>query len=136
MSDTFFNNNTHNNKSDVPEDPQNPGNRDNLNFAMLAHFLGALCLMAPPFNLVCPLVIWLFKRHGNAYVEYHAREALNFQITVSLTAFVFSVLGFLFIGFILTGLLFLFALICGIRAALKASRNEYYQYPLTLRFVK
>ncbi|MGY0218403.1 DUF4870 domain-containing protein [Endozoicomonadaceae bacterium StTr2] len=113
-----------------------PGNRDNLNLAMLAHFLGMLCLLAPPFNIICPLVIWLFKRNDDPYIEFHAREALNFQITLAIAGFVFSILAFLFIGFILMGFLALFALIFGIRASLKASRNEFYQYPFTLRFVK
>jgi uncharacterized Tic20 family protein len=46
--------------------------------ALLAHIL---TLVAP---ILAPLIIYLIKKDESKFVAYHAKESLNFQITVCL----------------------------------------------------
>ena len=89
-----------------------------------------------------PLVIWLMKKDTMPFVADQAKEALNFNITVSAVFLVLMILGFLTlgIGFLLIGPLMLLigiaALVFIVIAAIKANDGVAYRYPLTIRLVK
>ena len=98
-------------------------------------------------------VVYLLKRDDSAFVAAHAREAINFNLSmfiyavlaiaigVALGAFTVLTLG---VGLILTApaavvlvalvaLVALVWLVCSIIAAVKAWNGETYHYPLALR---
>ena len=89
-----------------------------------------------------PLVIWLMKKDTMPFVADQAKEALNFNITVSAIMLVMLVLTVvtLGIGIIIAGpIMFIVgiaALVLIIMAAIKASAGHAYRYPLTIRLVK
>jgi uncharacterized Tic20 family protein len=89
-----------------------------------------------------PLVIWLMKKDTMPFVADQAKEALNFNITVSAVFIVLMLLGFLTlgIGFLLIGPLMLLigiaALVFIVIAAVKANSGIAYRYPMTVRLVK
>jgi uncharacterized protein len=101
-------------------------------------------------------LVYLLKREDSAFAAEHAREAINFNlsmfiyaclalaITVALVGATLLTLG---IGLILTlpaGILLAFAvaaiavlwLACSIIAAAKAWSGETYRYPLTIRLLR
>ena len=104
------------------------------NWALGAHlsaFLGAWLALA----FLGPLVVWLVKRDEHPFIAMHAKEALNFNISVLLYAFVGFILVFVLIGIpILIGIGIAW-LVLTIVGAVKASNGEAYRYPLTIRFV-
>lgn len=105
------------------------------NWALAAHlsaFAGAWMALA----FLGPLVVWLVKRHDDPFVEMHAREALNFNLSILLYAAVAFVLIFVFIGFLLLPLIGVMWLVFTIIAAIRASNGEGYRYPLTIRLVR
>ena len=122
--------------------PEYKPERDEKNLAILIHLLPFLGFMMPGMNIVIPLIIWLMKRNQSSYLDHHAREALNFQITLTLIVVTWVVLKILIVGLLLLPLM-LFAmpiavilvLIFMIRAAMKASQGEYYKYPFALRLI-
>lgn len=89
-----------------------------------------------------PLVIWLLKKDTMPFVADQAKEALNFNITVSAVFLVLMILGFLTlgIGFLLIGPLMMvigvLALVFIVIAAIKANEGVAYRYPMTVRLVK
>ncbi len=89
-----------------------------------------------------PLVIWLMKKDTMPFVADQAREALNFNITISAIMLVLLILtvATLGIGILLTGPLMLIvgiaALVLVIIAAMKANQGIAYRYPMTIRLVK
>ncbi|MDP8960135.1 MAG: DUF4870 domain-containing protein [Actinomycetota bacterium] len=83
-----------------------------------------------------PLVVWLVKREDHPFVEMHAREALNFNLSVLLYFIVGVVLAFVLIGFLLLAALAVIWLVFTIIAAVRASNGEPYRYPLTIRLVR
>ena len=89
-----------------------------------------------------PLVIWLMKKDTMPFVADQAKEALNFNITVSAAMLVLVVLGVvtLGLGFLIAMPLMLIigiaALVFIVMAAIKANEGVAYRYPFTLRLVK
>ena len=97
-------------------------------WAAAAHLLPLIGL-----SFIAPLVIWLIKREEDAFVEYHSREALNFQLTLIIAS---VLLMLVLIGFILIVVVGIFALVVMIIAGVKAAGGEFYRYPLNIRFIK
>lgn len=103
---------------------------------MLCHLL-ALCGYVIPFgNIIGPLICWLTQKEKSLFIDHHGKESLNFQITVTLAAFVCFILFFVLIGIPMLIVLGIYALIMSIIAALKANEGRLYRYPLTFRFIK
>lgn len=104
------------------------------NWAMGAHlsaFLGAWLALA----FVGPLLVWLLKRDEHPFIAGHAKEALNFNISVLIYAFVGFVLVFVLIGIPILIIIGISWIVLTVVAAVKASNGEEYRYPLTIRFV-
>ncbi|MFT3949754.1 MAG: DUF4870 domain-containing protein [Agriterribacter sp.] len=82
---------------------------------------------------LAPLIIYLIKKDESAFVAAHAKESLNFQITLVLVVIVLliSVIGWFFLW--LPGII---ALVLVIIATIKASDGKLYRYPFTLRLIK
>jgi uncharacterized Tic20 family protein len=104
------------------------------NWAMAAHlsaFLGAWVALA----FVGPLVIWLVKREEHPFIAMHAKEALNFNLSVLIYAAVGFILVFVLVGIPLLVVIGVVWLVLTVVAAVKASAGQPYRYPLTIRFV-
>lgn len=102
---------------------------------MLAH-LSALVAAFVALSFLGPLIVMLTQGQKSPFVRAHAVEALNFQITTYIAAFVSAVLLLVLIGFILLPLVGLGWLIFTIVAGVKANNGESYRYPINLRLVK
>lgn len=104
----------------------------------MAHLLPLFGFIIPGLNIVIPLLIWLNKRNVSTFIGYHARESLNFQITLALLLVVWFVLKLMLVGFLLLPLVPVVAimvLVFMVRAAMKAGSGEFYRYPFILRLV-
>jgi uncharacterized Tic20 family protein len=106
------------------------------NWALFAH-LGTLVGFVIGFgNFIVPLVIWLSKKDESEFVTEHAKESLNFQLSVLLYVIIATLLSFVLIGIpILFGLI-ITDIVCVVIASMKADKGEFYRYPITIRFVK
>lgn len=101
---------------------------DNL-LAMLAHLLGIVS------GFIGALVIWLVKKDTPA-VEAHAREALNFQITLAIAYVIGLVLTLILIGGLIILAVWVLNIVFSILAGLAAYKGSAYRYPFALRLVK
>ena len=104
--------------------------QDDKTMALLAHLLGIFT------SFIGPLVLWIVKKDQSPFVERHAREALNFAITVILAYIVSAILILVLIGFLLIWAVSIAALIFGILATIQASKGNEYRYPVAIRFIK
>ena len=106
-------------------------------WGMLAHLSALVGLVFPLVgNILGPLLVWLTKRDQSAFIATHAKEALNFNITVTLAGVVCGFLALIFIGFLLGTALFIAWLVMTLVAAIRASEGVVYHYPLSLRLIK
>lgn len=102
---------------------------DDKTIAILTHLSGIV------FGFIVPLVVWLIKKDSSAFLSDHAKEALNFQITVLIGFLGSFVLTFVAIGLLLMPLVWLANIVFCIVAAIKVSNGEAYRYPVALRLV-
>ena len=133
----------------VPPPPPSAGGppQEERQWAMFAH-LSALAggLLTSAIGgwgfFLGPLVIWLMKKDTMPFVADQAKEALNFNITVSAVFLALLVLSLLTlgIGFVITLPIMLIvgiaALVLIIMAAIKANNGIAYRYPFTVRLIK
>jgi uncharacterized Tic20 family protein len=106
-------------------------------WGMLAHLSALVGLLFPLVgNILGPLLVWLTRRDSSAFIAAHAKEALNFNITVTLAGVVCLFLALIFIGLLLGTALFIAWLVMTLVAAIRASEGVPYHYPLSLRLVK
>lgn len=117
------------------EDIGSASSSDELTWATLAHAGVFAGLVVPLGNIIAPLVIYLIKREESAYIAEHAKESLNFQISLMLYLSVSAILVLIYIGFIVMGVLSILWIIFVIQAAIAAHKGESYRYPMTIRFV-
>ena len=107
--------------------------QDSRNFATVSHLSAfGVFLGVPP--VVGPLLIWLLKK-DDPWVEYHAKEALNFNISFMIYGLVAALAIILLVGLILLPAVAIGWFVLTIRAAIRTSNGEYYRYPMTMRFV-
>jgi uncharacterized Tic20 family protein len=135
--------NTENN-SPVPSTPTpsqpnsgSPIDPSEKNLAILSHALGLCSFIAiiPFAGILAPLILWLLKKDTSPAVAYHAKESLNFQITVAIAAIASFLLAFILIGFVLLAIVAIANFVLIIIAMIKASEGVKYRYPFTLRLV-
>ncbi len=123
-----------------PSDTPVPGTAPTENertWGMLAHLSALSGVVVWLLGCILgPLAVWIARRDQSAFVAEHAREALNFNITIVLAALVCMLLMLVFVGFILGTALFVVWLVFTLIAAIKASEGEHYRYPFSLRLVK
>jgi uncharacterized protein len=100
---------------------------DERTLAILCHVLTLF------FWLIPPLIIYLIKKDESSFVTAHARESLNFQLTMSIAAII---LFLTLIGILLLWVLGIAVVVLVIVATVKASENKLYRYPFTIRFIK
>lgn len=109
------------------EQPIVPPTSDEKTMAILSHILTLVAGFIPP------LIIYLIKKDESKFASEHAKESLNFQITVTLACIVLFIT---IIGILLIWIVVILALILVIIATIKASEGKMYRYPLTLRLIK
>lgn len=106
--------------------PANPSG-DEKTLALLAH---VLTFVAP---ILAPLIIYLVKKDESEYIAYHAKESLNFQISIAIyvIALVITIIGVLFAWIVAVA-----AYILVIVATINAAEGKLYRYPFCIRFIK
>jgi|SRR5690606_4328674 len=118
---------------------------DQQTWRVLAHASALIQFIGIP-SFVGPLVVWLLRR-DDAVVEPHAREALNFQLSLIIYFAIGIVVGIIalvtLVGiplavliFAFLGVLLLAEVVFAILASLAASRGEFYRYPLSIELIK
>lgn len=111
--------------------------KEEQNWAMICHLSALAGFLIPFGNIVGPLIVWLIKRGEMPMVDRHGKEALNFQITVTIAIIICIPLMFILIGIPAMFAVGIGALVLTIMAAVKVSNGNFdYRYPLTIRLVK
>lgn len=111
--------------------------------------LGGALVTAVTLGFAGPLVVWLLKRDDHPFIDHHAKESLNFQLTalVALLAGALAAIPVFLLGFLTLGVLWVVAIVVVVAAsvvwfvfpivgAVKAANGEGYRYPVSIRFVR
>jgi uncharacterized Tic20 family protein len=79
--------------------------------------------------------MWLIKKDEMPFAADQAKEALNFQLSMTIYFLVAFLTVFILIGFVLVPAVVLFDFILIIIATTRANDGILFRYPLTIRFV-
>ncbi len=86
-------------------------------------------------HFVAPIIIWLLKRHDSEFIDKQGKEAMCFQLSVTLYGIIGILLIPFLIGYFLLLILFMFWIVLVIVAAIKANDGLNFRYPLCIHFV-
>lgn len=120
--------------ADTPKPPAS--NRDQNTWGMLCHLSALLGFVIPLGHILGPLVVWLVKKQEYPFVDDQGKEALNFQLSMTLYYIVALILIIILIGIVLLIALAIFSLVVTIIAMIKANEGVAYRYPMCIRFIK
>src|ERR671937_3329792 len=105
-------------------------------WCVLAHALALFGFFVPwAGHVIGPLIVWLAKRGDSPQIEAHARESLNFQLSMLIYNIVAALLCLVLIGFVILAILHILNVILVIVASIRASDDKVYRYPFTIRFL-
>ena len=111
--------------------------KDSKLWGMLCHLTALSLFIGIPFgNLIGPLVIWLIKKDQYPFVDDQGKEALNFQISMTIYGAVSAILVLILIGIPLLIAVGVVDIVFIIIASIRANNGEKYRYPITIRFIK
>ena len=90
----------------------------------------------PLGNIGLPLVIYWREKNKSVYSSAEAKEALNFQITMTLMVALIIVLSFILIGFFFLAAWCVAQFYFTSQALDTVGQNEHYRYPINFRIIK
>jgi len=125
----------HNPNQNGPILQNTPPHREANNWALLCHVSSFAGFIIPFGHIIAPLILWIIKRDEFEFVNDNGREAVNFNISMTIYFFAASILTVVFIGFVLLGFLLIFYLVVVIIATVRAYDGKTYRYPFIMRFV-
>jgi uncharacterized Tic20 family protein len=133
-----------------PQQPQQPqpaygsaaqplSQQDEKTWATLVH-LAPFLAAAVGIPFLGPLIVFLIFKDRGPFIRFHAAQALNFQIVVTIAFWVLGLVSLPVITLIVTIPCFIVLgiawVVLSIVAAIKANSGEWYRYPLTPELVK
>jgi len=101
--------------------------QDEKTMALIAHIVTLVS------NFIAPLIIYLVKKDESTFVREHAKESLNFQLTIFIVAVILIIS---IVGILLLWIVAIYALALVVVATIKASEGKLYRYPFSIRFIK
>lgn len=102
-------------------------------FLLLMHLSQFAGFIVPGLGFVLPIVMWQTNKEDSE-VDKHGKNIANFMLSMIIYFCISGILCLLLVGFVLLGVLAILEIVFIIMAAVKASRREYWEYPLSIKF--
>ena len=108
------------------------------NLAMISHMGGLVPI--PWVPLIIPFLVCILKGDESVFVNKQAREALNFQLSISIywslcVFLIFTIVG-IPIAFVSFGVFIITNIVCSLKGAARTSKGLEYKYPMNLRLIQ
>jgi len=119
------------NQSDQPQSTDDSGvSQDDKNMALVCHLLGILT------NVLGPLIFWVLMKEKSPYVDFHGKQAVNFNITILIAYMLAGILVCAYIGILLIPVVMIVHIVFAIIAMMKASQGERYVIPVAIPLIQ
>ncbi|NTS76801.1 DUF4870 domain-containing protein [Catenovulum sp. SM1970] len=105
-------------------------------YCMLIHLSQLASIIIPGLGLIMPVVMWLTNKDKNEEINKHGKITVNWIISLLIYSAICGVLTLIFIGAIGFAVLALLNFIFAVVAAIKAKNGLYWDYPMTIKFIK
>ncbi len=103
---------------------------------LFLHLSQLINLVIPIGGVIAPIVIWQMKKEEIPALDAHGKMVTNWIISSFIYMLVSLVLMFVLIGFLTFILVAVLGIVFPIVGGVKASNGEYWEYPLTIKFLK
>lgn len=106
-------------------------------WGMLCHLSTLLSYLAAGLTFLGPLICWLMKKDSSKFVDYHGKQALNFQLNILIYSLIcIALIPCLFVGVFLLPVVHTYSIVCVIIAGIKASGGELFRYPFVFPLIR
>lgn len=102
-------------------------------WGMLCHLSAALGMFVPFANLIAPLAVWWWKRGVDPFVDAQGKEAVNFQLTMTLLVMVCIVAFTVPMAKLALAIVTVGVAVLIIIAAYKVKQGKAFRYPWAWR---
>jgi len=116
--------------------PATYASSDDKQWAAIAHFSALSGYLIPLGNVLGPLVVWLMKKDQSSSVTAHAKDALNFHLSMLIWMTAAAVASIFIIGIPILFALAIYDLVATIIGGVKAANGERWKYPLSIELIK
>lgn len=103
---------------------------------LFLHLSGLAQTFLFPFGMVAPILIWQLNKDKTPALDAHGKMVTNFMISLTIYAVASVILMFVLVGFLTILAVGLVGIIFPIIGAIKANNGEFWEYPLTIKFIK
>lgn len=122
----------------APEGSSAVPSKEERTMAMLCHLLAlaGFLFKVPGGSIIGPLILWAIKKDSMPFVNDQGKEAINFNITISIIALLCWLTFWLILPMLLLIGVAIAAVVFIIIAAIQSNEGKAYRYPFILRLVK
>lgn len=104
-------------------------------YCTLMHISQFAGIIIPLGGFLLPIVMWLMGKEDSEMVDRQGRIVLNWMISLVIYLSISGILVVLAIGIPFLILFGILNLIFVIKGAIKANEGEYWEYPMTMKFL-
>lgn len=104
-------------------------------YCTLLHLSQFAGILIPLGGFILPIMMWLMGKEDSAMVDRHGRAVLNWMISLIIYLSISGILAIIAIGIPLLIILGVLNLIFVIKGAIKANEGEYWEYPMSMKFL-
>lgn len=114
-----------------------PSTAEERTWGLFAHLSGLVATALSTMGFIGPLIVWLVKKDQSAFVAYHGKEALNFQLNLLIYMLITLAITFATCGltFPLPMAVGIYGMVMAIIAGIAANKGDLYRYPYTFRLI-
>jgi len=103
---------------------------------MFIHLSNLLYAFVYPIGAALPIILWQTQKDTMPALDAHGKNATNWIISSFIYMAVSVPLMFVLIGFLTASIVWVLMIVFPIIAGIKANNGEYWEYPLTIKFLK
>lgn len=104
---------------------------------LFLHLSQLINAVAWPFGIVLSVILWQTQKDKMPALDAHGKMVVNWTISATIYGIISVFLIFVFFLGILTGAaVWIMAIVFPIVGGIKANNGEFWEYPLTIKFIK
>jgi uncharacterized Tic20 family protein len=89
-----------------------------------------------PIGIILPIVLWQTQKDKMPALDAHGKMVVNWMISSTIYIIASIILMFVLIGFLTILAVGIMGIVFPIIGAVKANNGDFWEYPLTIKFLK
>jgi uncharacterized Tic20 family protein len=107
---------------------------DEKTFLIILHVSQYAGYLVPLAGFILPFIMWLSNKDKSVMIDQQGKTIANWLISGIIYAIIGGILTLILVGFVVLALVGVLSIIFPIIGAIKSSNNEYWEYPLSIKF--